>query len=107
MAAWQAVAQQITAEHDALDILVNNAAILRADNRVRNARAVPTGHGGELRVGVFGHTTLPAADVSPGAVIIVSVRPPLRGYPVRCLHCLQGGGAEFDDEHRGVSLQQV
>ena len=32
VAAWQAAVQQITAEHDALDILVNNAAILRADN---------------------------------------------------------------------------
>ena len=30
--AWQAAAEQITAEHGALDILVNNAAILRADN---------------------------------------------------------------------------
>ena len=30
--AWQVVVEQITAEHGALDILVNNAAILRADN---------------------------------------------------------------------------
>ena len=32
VAAWQATVEQIAAEHDALDILVNNAAILRADN---------------------------------------------------------------------------
>ena len=32
VAAWQATVEQITAEHGALDILVNNAAILRADN---------------------------------------------------------------------------
>ena len=30
--AWQAAVEHITAEHGALDILVNNAAILRADN---------------------------------------------------------------------------
>lgn len=32
VAAWQATVEQIAAEHGALDILVNNAAILRADN---------------------------------------------------------------------------
>ena len=32
VAAWRAAVEQITAEHGALDILVNNAAILRADN---------------------------------------------------------------------------
>lgn len=32
MAAWRATVNQITAEYGALDILVNNAAILRADN---------------------------------------------------------------------------
>ena len=32
MATWRATVEQITAEHGALDVLVNNAAILRADN---------------------------------------------------------------------------
>ena len=32
MAGWRATVEQITAEHGALDVLVNNAAILRADN---------------------------------------------------------------------------
>ena len=32
MAAWRATVEQITAEQGALDVLVNNAAILRADN---------------------------------------------------------------------------
>ena len=104
--AWQAAVEQITAEHGALDILVNNAAILRADNiesetleQFQRVMAV------NCESVFFGHTALPAADVSPRCCdhqcLFV-----LRGEglpPLRCLHRVQGGGAEFDDEHGGVS----
>ena len=78
--AWQAAVEQITAEHGALDILVNNAAILRADNieseTLEQFQRVMAVNCESVFLGM--QHCLPLMS-RPGARSSMSVRPPRRG----------------------------
>jgi len=83
VAAWRAALEQITAEHGALDILVNNAAILRADNieseTLEQFQRVMAVNCESVFLGI--QHCLPLMSRSGGAIINVCSSSAERGYP--------------------------
>ena len=83
VAAWRAALEQITAEHGALDILVNNAAILRADNiesaTLEQFQRVMAVNCGSVFLGI--QHCLPLMSRPGGAIINVCSSSAEGGYP--------------------------
>ena len=83
VSAWQAAVEQINAEHGALYILVNNAAILRADNieseTLEQFQRVMAVNCGSVFLGI--QHCLPLMSRSGGAIINVCSSSAEMGYP--------------------------